>query len=136
MDDALVVRLLERHRDLPGNGEAFVERNRSSRQTLGERRPLDQLHDERANPVGILESENRGDVGMVELREQACLALESRETFLVVDEGGRQHFDRDVTIEPRISGPPDFPIPPSPRRSRIPYGPSRAPAARGMERGN
>jgi hypothetical protein len=108
MDDALVVRFLECQRDLPGYGKAFGERNRAGRQPLGERRAGDELHDQRAGAVALFEAEDGGDVGVMKLREQPRLAFEPREPFLVVGEGRREDFDGDVTIEPRVGGPPHF----------------------------
>ena len=48
MDDALLVRRLERFGDLPRDRQRLIERNRSARDPIGERRALDQLHDQRA----------------------------------------------------------------------------------------
>ena len=57
MDDALLVRRFERLGDLPRDRQRLVERNRPARDAVGERRPFDQLQDERrATPVGCLRS--------------------------------------------------------------------------------
>ena len=50
MDDALLVRRFERLCDLSRDRQRFVEGNRPLRNPIGERRPVDQLHDERLTP--------------------------------------------------------------------------------------
>ena len=42
MDDALLVRRLERFGDLPRDRQCLIDRNRALRDPVGERRPLDQ----------------------------------------------------------------------------------------------
>lgn len=96
-------------RDLPGDGKAFDERNRAGREALGECRARDELHDQRAGAVALFEAEDRGDVGVMQLREQPRLAFEPPEPLLVVGEGRRKDFYGDVTIEPRVGGAPDLP---------------------------
>ena len=49
VDDALLVRGLQGVRDLPGDGNRLIERNRTLDNTLGERGPLDQLHHQRVH---------------------------------------------------------------------------------------
>ena len=51
MDDALLVRRLERLGDLPGDGQRFVQWKRPLRDAVGERRSFDQLQDERADAL-------------------------------------------------------------------------------------
>ena len=51
MDDAVLVRRLERLGDLARDRQRFVERNRAVRDAIGERRPLDELQDERLDAV-------------------------------------------------------------------------------------
>ena len=79
MDDPLLVRRLERAGDVPGERQGLLERDRSRRETVLERRPLDELEDERVNAVRLLEPEDRADRGVVELREDLRLAPEARE---------------------------------------------------------
>ncbi len=47
MDDALLVRRLEGVADLPADAHRLVERNRSLGDAIRQRRPLDELEDER-----------------------------------------------------------------------------------------
>ena len=46
-------------------------------EALGERRALDELHDQGAHTVRLLKPEDRRDVGMMELGEELRFALEA-----------------------------------------------------------
>ena len=59
MDDALLVRRFERVGDLPRDRQRFVERNRALRDAIGERRPFDQLEDERVRRATVFEAVDR-----------------------------------------------------------------------------
>ena len=50
MDDAALVRGLERFGNLAGDRQRFVERQRALRDPIGQRRAVDQLQDERVAP--------------------------------------------------------------------------------------
>ena len=69
---------------------------------LAKRRTLDELHDQCAHAAGIFEAEDRGDVRVVELREELRFALEAREALLVGSERRRQHLDRHLALELRV----------------------------------
>jgi hypothetical protein len=93
MHDALRMRFLECIRDLPCNAQRLVERQRSL-----EILALDTLHDEvvRADVV------QRADVGMIQRRHGARLALEAiAELF-----GG--NLDGDFAVQPRVVGTVDL----------------------------
>ena len=79
VDDALLVRGFERVGDLARDRERLLNRQRARRQTLGERRALDQLEHEAADAVGLLEAVDRADVRMIQRRQHPRLALEARE---------------------------------------------------------
>ena len=95
MDDALVVRLLERLGDLPRDLERLVDRDRAPREALLEVLALDELEREEGLAVGLLEPVDGGDVRVVERGEQMRLALEAGEAIGVLRDLGRQHLDRD-----------------------------------------
>ena len=59
MDDPLLVRRFERVGDLPGDRQRFVERERAACDPVGERRPLDQLEDQRVDAVRLFEAVDR-----------------------------------------------------------------------------
>jgi hypothetical protein len=97
---------LERHGDLPGDGETLFEGKRASAQALGERRTLDKLHDEGADAVAFLEPEDRSDVGVVELGEKLRLALEARQAVAILDESRGDSLDGDLPLEPGVGRAP------------------------------
>jgi hypothetical protein len=84
--DSLFVRRFERVRDLLRNRQCFADREARPLCTqpfdrLGQIFALDELHDERLNAVGVLESVDRGDVGMIERREDFRFTLKTRQPF-------------------------------------------------------
>ncbi|HEX9185638.1 MAG TPA: hypothetical protein VGB87_01110 [Vicinamibacteria bacterium] len=66
-------------RDLPEQGDRLVDRNGASTDSIGERRALDELEDERLPAVGLVEPVDLRDVGMVQRSEDLRFALEPRE---------------------------------------------------------
>ena len=104
MDDPLLVRSFERLGDLPGDEEGLVDRNRTSRDPIGERRALDQLHHEGSDAIGVFEPVDLGDVPMIEGGEHLRLPPETREAIGIAGNGGQQNFDRDQAIQRCIAG--------------------------------
>ena len=51
---------------------------------------------------------DREDVRVIQRGGSAGFLIESRKASRVAGEGRRQHFDRDITSEPRVSRPIDF----------------------------
>ena len=94
--------------DLTRDLERAIHRQGSAGEVLGERRPFDKLHHERADPIGNFETVNRRDVRVIERRKQTCLSLQSRNPFSVDGERGGQDFDRDVTRQPGVARAIDF----------------------------
>ena len=54
------------------------------------------------------------DVRMVQGRERLGFAREPRQPIGIACERVGQDLERDVTIEVRVAGPVDLPMPPSP----------------------
>jgi hypothetical protein len=108
MDDALGVRRLERVGDLVGDAERLLERHRALRDAIGERRSLDEFHDQGRRAPGSFQAENVRDVGIVEGGEDFGLALESREPLRVAGHRRRQYLDRDLPLEARVGGAIDL----------------------------
>ena len=54
-------------------------------------------------PSDVLDAVDRGDVRMIQRREQARLALEAREPLGIGGERRRQDLDRDVAAEPGVA---------------------------------
>ena len=53
--------------------------------------------------VAVPDIEDRQDVGMGERRNRVRFALEPRQRFRIARDGGRNDFDRDVTIQTRVA---------------------------------
>ena len=66
MDDASLVRGLECIGDLASHRKRFIERNRPTRDTVGERRTVNQFQHERLRTIGILDAMNLRDVWMIQ----------------------------------------------------------------------
>ena len=81
MDDALLVRGLERRGDLPRDGSASSSGSGPRAIARGEVLALDQLHDEGARAAGLLEPVDLRDVRVVERGERLRLALEARQAL-------------------------------------------------------
>jgi hypothetical protein len=108
VDDALLVGGLERIRNLSGNQERFGDRNRTLCDSVGERRPVDELHDERRCGACLLETVNRGDVRMIQRGEDFGFAPEPAEALDIRRELIRKHFDGDSPLQIRIAGAVDL----------------------------
>ena len=133
MDDAELVRALERLSDLDSDRHGFVERDRPLRNAIGERRSFDQLHDERAHlQIGAasFKTEHLGDVGVVEQRQRLGFALKPRESFGIQGESIWQHFDRDRPAQFASTARYTSPMPPTPSAPVISNGPMREPMVR------
>ncbi len=79
MDDAGLVRGLERFGNLPRNRQRLVDRKGAARDSLGEVLAVDELHDNGARGAGVLDTVDVGDVRMIKGRERLRLALESHQ---------------------------------------------------------
>ena len=76
MHDPLPVRLVQRVCDLDGNGQRLIEWQRALLQPLGQRFPVEVLHDEVVDAVLLADIEDRADVGMAEGRDRLGFTLE------------------------------------------------------------
>ena len=66
MNDALLVRCLQGLRDLPGDPERFLNRQRATHHPIGEGFALHQFHNEKVAPGALLEIVNGGDVAVAQ----------------------------------------------------------------------
>jgi len=106
--DARLVRGIERRSNLPGRIERFVNRERPPCDPDGQRLPLDQFQDQVPVAVQFLESMNPRDVLMAQRGQQPCLALETRQPLRIERKCRRQHLDRHIAPQPRITGAENF----------------------------
>ena len=102
MDDALLVCGFERLADVLRNLESFVDRNRSALQPIGDCLSIDKFKDEKLRSIGFFEIVDRGNIRMIQRRENLSFALESAETVRVARELIRQDLDRDLAFELRV----------------------------------
>ena len=113
MNDALVVRRLERLGQLPRDRQRVDLRRRCAtsgaavRAALGDdrrqRRTLDELHDQREAAAGLLDAVDLRDVRMVQRREDLGFALEAGQPFRIGREGRGKDLDRNAALQPGVA---------------------------------
>ena len=111
MDDALLVRRLERVTDLPGDGQSLVDRHRPDPEPFGERLPFDELEHESFDAVGFHEPVDRADVRMVERGQKLGFPLEPRQPLGVLGDRLGKDFDREVPVQLGVARSVDLPHP-------------------------
>ena len=79
MNDASLMCGLERVGDLAGDGDGLVERDWALRDQIRQGRSLDQLKNQGACVVSFFQAVDRGDVRVVQRREDFGLTLEPGE---------------------------------------------------------
>ena len=104
MDDALLVRGLERRRHLPRDRQRLGEREAiPEREPIGQRRPLDQFHDQDRAGGRVLDAIERGDVRVIERGQDARFAVEAGAALGVGGPIAGQHFEGDVATQAGIA---------------------------------
>ena len=113
MDDAVLVRGLERFSHLLRKRERVVDRNRTAGNALREIFSVDPLHDERVDVPGperrVDESVDVRDVGMAECGERLRLTGEAREAIGIEREELGEDLDRNVTVQRAVVRTIDLP---------------------------
>jgi hypothetical protein len=99
VDDALVVRVLERVADLGHDRQGLARREAALAHQPAQVRALDELHQQEPALARLAEIVDAHDAGMVEPREQACLAQEALGEARVPGRAGREDLERDVAVE-------------------------------------
>jgi hypothetical protein len=90
-------------RDLPGDRHGLFEAERAACDAIGERRTVDVLERERADPGCLFETVDAGNMRVIERRQELRLALEASDSFWVVRESSRQYFERCLPVEMNIA---------------------------------
>src|SRR4029434_352261 len=90
VDDTLLVRGLQRVCDLLRARQCVTDRDWTFGNAVGERRPFDQLHDERLCVAGVFQAVHVRDVRMVQRGENLGLALKPRQTIVIGRQAVRQ----------------------------------------------
>ena len=115
MDDAFLVRRLERLGNLPRNRERLSDcesgppgRDMSAAaltRTVNlclQRLAADPLEHQRRNAVEVLHAVNRADGWMAERGEHASFALEAHQRLVIPAQARRQYLDGDVAPQLRV----------------------------------
>ena len=105
VDDPLLVRRLQRLRDLLRDRQRVVEGDLSARDPLRQVLALDQLHDQGTDAARFLQAVNVGDVGVIQRRQGLRFACEPSQPFGVPRKRVGQDLQRHVTIELRVACP-------------------------------
>jgi hypothetical protein len=79
-----------------------------ARDAIGQRRPLDELHDQGVGGPAVLQAVDVRNVRVIERGEHVCLALEARQPLGILGEDVRQDFQRDVAVELGVAGAIDL----------------------------
>jgi hypothetical protein len=140
VDDALLVRGLERLGDLPRDRDRFVRGDGAPLQALGDVLAFGQLHREEADRARaavqgrLLERVEAGDVRVGERRQQLGLALEAGER-LPSDAKAAGSSLRATSRPSRVSvARQTSPMPPAPSGATTAYAPRRWPVVRPTRR--
>ena len=78
---------------------ASFERYGSARDAVSQRLAVDQFEHQRLDTIGVLESVNRADVGMIQRGQHPRFSLEARAPLSIAREYGGQHLDGDLAAE-------------------------------------
>jgi hypothetical protein len=108
VNDAALVRRLQRFGGLQGDAQGFLDGERPPQQPLGQRLAFDQLHDQEVLAVPLLHAVERGNVRMVDRREHFGFAFEPRHPVRVGAEALADDFDRDAATELAVAGAVDL----------------------------
>ena len=108
MNDAGLVRRLERLGDLRRDRQGVVERDRSLRDPLLQGLPVDQLQHERARAALLLDAVDLRDVRMIEGREQLGFPLEAGQAVGIAGKGVREDLQRDGAVQSGVATPVDL----------------------------
>jgi hypothetical protein len=105
VDDAVLMRRLQRLRDLLRDRQRLIERDRTARNALRQIVPFDQFHHERGAAAALFEAVDARDVGMVQGPQRARLAPEARQSLRIARELGRQCLDGNIAAKPLVVRP-------------------------------
>ena len=118
VDDAAIVRRLERLGDLTRDLERLVERKSAVRQPVRERLSRHELHHDEPRAFRFLQAVDRGDRGVVQGGEHPGLALEPRQALRVAGELLGEGLDRDLPAQPVVVGAIDLSHSAGPERAQ------------------
>ena len=104
MNDALFMRGFKSLGDLFSDGQRLINRDRSLLDPICQGPPFDKLQNQCLLALGLFQSVDVSDVGMVERRQNFGFALEPCEAIRIIRERLRQYLQGHVPVELGISG--------------------------------
>ena len=108
MRDPALMRGADRVGQRDGQVEHAIERQPFGRDHLLERLTVDELEREKRHAVRFLDGMDRDDVRMIERGRGARLALEALAAIGIERKLAREHFERDVPLQPGVVGEIDL----------------------------
>ena len=76
--------------------------------SVGERRPLHQLHHQRTDAIGLFQAVDDGNVRVIQRRQRLGFALEAGQPIGIVRKGVGEDFDRDLATKVSVGGALDL----------------------------
>jgi hypothetical protein len=104
MDDALLVRVLERCGDLHAQRQHVLHRKRPRLQFRRQRLPGNALHDQIVHAILLAYVVDGRDVWMAQLGQGASFFAEPAACGFIRQHAGGKYLDRDVTLQPLVAG--------------------------------
>ena len=104
MGNALGMGFLQGLRDFRPDLQNLIERQLAFAEAIGERLALEIFHDQEVHAVLRTDVVQRADVGMIQGRDRACLALHALFQFGVGGQMIGENLDGDVASEAGVAG--------------------------------
>ncbi len=108
MNNARLMRRVERRRHLPDDVHRFTQIQPAIDQPLAQRDAVNKFHGDEMNLPGLADLINCDDVRMIERGGGAGFAPEALQAHGVLSELRRQQLERDVAFELLIARQPDL----------------------------
>ena len=108
VNDAGLVRLRERIRQLAGDLKGLLQRRSSASQQLPECRAFDELHHDEELAVELPDVVDGDDAGVIQGGRRSCFVLEAPDGARVRERLDAENFDGDLAAELRVSCPIDL----------------------------
>jgi hypothetical protein len=118
VNDTFLVRCFQCIGNVHCDIERFIDRNRATLNTVRDRFPFDQFHDEESCVVRFLQIVNGGDVRVVEGCQHFRFPLESTHSIRIARKFVGQDLDGHVAFELSIARPIYFAHPAFAKQSR------------------
>ena len=104
VDDAARVGGIQRVGDVNAQFQEVVDGQGPLADAMLQRPAVEQLHHEEPLAVVLADVEERADVGVIQRRGDACLALEAFDRLRIARQLRREEFDGNLPAEPRVLG--------------------------------